>query len=101
MQSKQRCLSGRETILILILKILKTVISLQLRLDFVNFVITGPSTLTVSIIKSFFGSYSQFIATGGFPMALASNCLTDTFSVTGYSTSPPIICGKNTAGHSN
>jgi len=98
-------LSGGKIILILIHKSLKTVISLQLRLDFVNFVITGPSTFTVSIIQTYLGGYSKFLGLAGFPtgfpMTHGSNCLTDTFSVTGYTTSPPVICGKNSDSHSN
>lgn len=71
-------------------------------MDFSNFVITGPSTLTASIFYNLRGSIvidsAQKI---GQVASLATNCLTDTFTVTGSGgTSPPVICGTNTGYHS-
>ena len=68
-------------------------------MDFINFVITGPSTLTASVVKTVGGS----IASGGaVAMSLATQCLTDTFTITGVAGgSPPVICGTNTGYHGN
>jgi hypothetical protein len=33
-------------------------------------------------------------------LSLATNCQTDTFSVTGSGSTPPVICGTNTGYHS-
>ena len=71
-------------------------------MDMNNFVITGPSTLTASIFYNLRGSVvidsPQKI---GQVASLATNCLTDTFTVTGSGgTSPPVICGTNTGYHS-
>jgi hypothetical protein len=66
-------------------------IFLQIRLDFSTFVISGPSTLTASV------------ATGptGKEVSFATQCLTDTFSLTGpIGSVPPVICGTNTGEHS-
>lgn len=70
----------------------------QLRLDFNNFVITGPSTLTTSQIVTLNGAAITGVAA---PVAstFATRCLTDTFSVTGNGQSPPVICGINTGYH--
>jgi len=71
-------------------------------MDFSTFVITGPNTVTTSIFYNLFGSIT---ATGGskvgVPSSFATECLTDTFSVTGSGgTTPPVICGTNTGYHS-
>ena len=71
---------------------------LQIRLDFNNFVITGPSTVTLTSGWEVGGS----IATAaGKVVSTATQCQTDTFSLTGPSGSaPPAICGTNTGEHS-
>ena len=69
----------------------------QLRLDFSTFVITGPSTSTFSTGTNAGGSTNL----GGSNTSPATQCLTDTFSVTGSAGSnPPAICGTNTGYHS-
>lgn len=69
----------------------------QMRLDFNTFTITGPSTSTTSI-----GSQTAGSLTGtGATVSDASQCLTDTFTVSSPgTTSPPVICGTNTGQHS-
>ncbi len=71
----------------------------QLRLDFHQFVIQGPSTSTV-------GAFKQV---GGLPAtskkapsaSLSTNCLVDTFGVTSPgNNAPPVICGTNSGEHS-
>jgi len=66
-------------------------------LDFSSFVITGPSTLTATAVFSLNGAANTI---AGVAVSLATQCLTDTFSVTGYTSSPPVICGTNTGYHS-
>ena len=73
---------------------------LKLRLDFSTFVITGPSTLTETIGQALFG-----LLTGGGAgtnVRAATQCATDTFTVTGGKggNSPPVICGTNSNQHS-
>jgi len=69
----------------------------QLRLDFSTFVIAGPSTNTLSTAKELGGSQ---INVAGAVVSPATNCLTDTFSVTGNAGgNPPVICGTNTGYH--
>lgn len=59
--------------------------------------ITGPSTITLSAGKEVNG----VIGAGGKEFSLATECLTDTFAVSGPSGSvPPVICGTNTGEHS-
>lgn len=68
----------------------------QLRIDFNTFVIAGPNSLTVTQFKTAGGG----IAGGGKKVTTASQCLTDTFSVTGPGGSvPPVICGSNSGQH--
>ena len=67
----------------------------QLRLDFDNFVITGPSTVTDTIGKTTSGQ----LTAAGKETTNAGRCLTDTFAVTSASTAPPAICGVNTGQH--
>ncbi len=64
-----------------------------------TFVITGPNTLTASNFNYLAGSLT---AGAGVPASLATNCQTDTFSVTspGGGTVPAAICGTNTGYHS-
>ena len=68
-----------------------------MRLDFSQFTITGPSTSTASVLKTLAGQ-----AAGGMKnVATATQCLTDTFSVTSPGgISPPSICGTNSGEHS-
>jgi hypothetical protein len=69
----------------------------QLRLDFNTFSITGPDTATATVGKMLSGQ----ILTGGTSVSLATECLTDTFSVTNPGgNAPPVICGLNTGQHS-
>jgi len=68
----------------------------QMRLDFNTFTITGPSTASTSIGLQTFGNV---IGTGN-AVSSASQCLTDTFSVSSPgTTNPPVICGTNTGQH--
>lgn len=68
----------------------------QLRLDFDQFIITGPSTVTLSLITIKGGQP----AAGGQDSNLAGACLTDTFSVSSPSgCAPPSICGTNSGEH--
>ena len=68
-----------------------------MRLDFNTFVITGPSTLTDTSTKILNGATNA----GGVEVSTASQCLTDSFSVTspGGSTNP-VLCGVNSGEHS-
>jgi hypothetical protein len=68
----------------------------QLRLDFVTFVITGPNTRTVSVAKILSGEANA----GGVPASDASQCQTDTFTVS-PSSNVPVLCGTLTGEHSN
>ena len=74
-------------------------ITLQLRIDFTSFVITGPSTLTLTTVKAISGGTLSTL--NGVEISYATNCLTDKFSVTssGGGTSP-VICGTNNNVHS-
>jgi hypothetical protein len=77
-------------------------VAFQLRMDFSTFVITGPSTLTSSIFYNLLGSIAaKSNLKIGQVANLATNCLTDTFTVTGSGGyGPPVICGTNTGYHS-
>jgi len=66
----------------------------QIRLDFSSFVITGPSTTSTSIELMLNGNFGA----GGKQVAEATQCLTDTFSITNQDT-VPTICGTNTGFH--
>jgi len=59
-------------------------------------VITGPNTLTATAVFALNGVSNQVAGVG---VNLATQCLTDSFSVTGYTSSPPVICGTNTGYH--
>ncbi len=72
----------------------------QLRLDFTNFQITGPSTSTV-VNAQILNGQPTTTAAAGVAATTATRCLTDTFSVTNPNgKSPSTICGKNTGQHS-
>lgn len=73
---------------------------MQLRLDFVSFTITGPSTSTLSSAALLNGNIIQTPG-NGVAVTDASRCLADQFSVTNPGgTAPPTICGVNTGEHS-
>merc|ERR1711936_42063 len=72
----------------------------QLRLDFDTFVISGPSTGSNTDSKDGKCANGEFISGGAGDCSVASQCLTDTFSVTNPGgTAPPVICGTNTGKH--
>lgn len=69
----------------------------QLRLDFTTFVLTGPSTLTLTQEKILNGALNN---AAGIEITDMTRCNTDQFSVTSPgSMSSPVICGINTGAH--
>ncbi len=73
---------------------------IQLRLDFVTFSIAGPSTNTNSEFKILNGSPVEQGFTMGYPVSSATQCLTDTFSVTHTGgANSDLLCGVNTGQH--
>jgi len=73
-------------------------------LDFTTFVITGPNTLSITQARRRLGNPVKALAdlTGALEgQNFRTNCMVDTFSVTGESPSstPPTICGTNTGMH--
>merc|ERR1719220_1239772 len=68
----------------------------QIRLDFSNFVISGPSTSTQSVAKTLFGVASG--TAGAAIVADTGKCLTDSFSITNQQ-NLPVICGVNSGYH--
>ena len=74
-----------------------------MRLDFVDFSITGPSTGAVSVG---FANWGNLVNRPPGPntaheVSLDSRCMTDIFSVSNPGgPSPPSICGINTDNHS-
>merc|ERR1712072_30609 len=75
----------------------------QLRIDFLTFTITGPSTASISENHTQFGVQpsSQKGTTAGTGMNWATGCFADSFSVSSksISNSPPTICGTNSGHH--
>lgn len=67
----------------------------QMRLDFVNFVITGPSTSTVSVGKVAGGAVSH----DGLVASYRGNCFTDVFTVSNDDDNVPELCGTLTGEH--
>jgi hypothetical protein len=66
-------------------------------LDFNTFVIAGPTTITLTLAKQAGGSV---MVQGGVEYSQVTNCLTDTFSITGVPGGiPPTICGTNSGYH--
>ena len=66
-------------------------------MDFNTFVIAGPSTVTLSVNYETGGSVTN---AAGVPYSLATQCQTDTFSMTGVPGAiPPVICGTNSGYH--
>jgi hypothetical protein len=67
-------------------------------MDFNTFVITGPSTLTATIGFETGGTQTYL---GGVKYNYATQCQTDTFSMTGVPGGiPPVMCGTNSGYHS-
>lgn len=80
-------------------KICFSPVHFQLRLDFDMFVISGPSTLSDSVGVTLNGAPVTDI-TKGVAVATASQCLTDTFSISNPGgQNPPVICGSNNGEH--
>jgi len=75
----------------------------SIRLDFTNFVITGPSTLTSLIIRRKFGQPTQDVKDDYALLGSAQtgSCLYDTFysKSRSPSTGPPVLCGTATGEH--
>ena len=70
----------------------------QLRLDFNQFVISGPSTSSLTVGKALAGTATDIGA--GTSVTSASQCLTDSFTVSNPgSRTPSVICGINTGQH--
>ena len=66
-------------------------------MDFNTFVIAGPSTTTASLMQEAGGSV---VGAGGKPVSSATQCQTDSFTITGVpGGNPPVICGTNTGYH--
>ncbi len=77
----------------------------KIRLDFVNFQITGPSTTStcVSLRQPRSGAFAFETPPAANRVFVANQgqCTVDTFSVTNPTgTTPPTICGTNTGEHS-
>jgi hypothetical protein len=67
-------------------------------MDFNNFVIAGPSTVTVSVNLEAGGSVTN--KAPGVAFNQVTLCQTDTFSITGVPGGvPPVICGTNSGYH--
>eukprot|EP00095_Tigriopus_kingsejongensis_P008922 maker-scaffold279_size225217-snap-gene-1.24 protein:Tk08922 transcript:maker-scaffold279_size225217-snap-gene-1.24-mRNA-1 annotation:"hypothetical protein DAPPUDRAFT_311633" len=72
----------------------------QLRLDFDQFVISGPSTLSLALDAVTKLTKGQPNPLGLLSYTAAGQCLTDTFTATDPGgCSPPSICGINTGEH--
>ena len=65
-----------------------------MRLDFNNFVITGPDTVTTSVAKTL----APGIPIVGKKYSYSGTCLTDVFTVSGTSNVPP-LCSTLTGEH--
>ena len=66
-------------------------------MDFNSFVIAGPSTSTLTLAYETGGSVT---AAAGVPITGVTQCLTDTFSITGVpGGNPPVLCGTNSGDH--
>lgn len=68
-----------------------------MRLDFNTFLLTGPSTRTVSIGKVAAGGLIPD-AGNGIAVSESGRCLTDTFTI-GNQDTVPVICGTNSGEH--
>lgn len=66
-------------------------------MDFNSFVIAGPSTSTYTLGFETAGSVTP---AAGVLYTAVTQCLTDTFSMTGVpGGNPPVLCGTNTGYH--
>ena len=66
-------------------------------MDFNTFVIAGPSTVTLTVGLLTGGSVTT---SPGVAFTAATQCQTDTFSITGSpGGNPPVICGTNSGYH--
>ena len=66
-------------------------------MDLNTFVITGPSTVTLS---SGWEVGGNTVAAAGIVYTQATDCLTDQFTMTGVSGAlPPVLCGTNSGYH--
>ncbi len=69
----------------------------QIRLDFMQFTIAGPTVTTETEVNILNGQ----VGAGGVAANTNSQCNTDTFSVTNPGgQTPPTICGQNSNEHS-
>ena len=75
--------------------------SLQLRLDFDTFVISGPVTDTTNTYASATTGIVNGDGTNKKAVSMASRCLDDIFTVSNPGgITPPAICGRNSGSHS-
>ena len=65
-----------------------------MRLDFSNFVITGPDTVTTSVAKTL----APGIPISGKQYSYSGTCATDVFTVSGSTNVPP-LCSTLTGEH--
>ena len=73
----------------------------QIRLDFDTFVISGPSTVTRSMMSAIFGVASGSTSTTADTardLSYATNCLTDTFTISNAE-HVPVLCGDLADDH--
>ena len=71
----------------------------QLRLDFNTFVIDGPSSTTATSVV-LLGGQPINTAANGVTAGIASQCVTDQFSVSNPTgRAPSVICGTNSGEH--
>jgi len=72
----------------------------QLRLDFITFVINGPATDIAATDAKTVSGHPNILTAEGEDASLASRCLTDVFAVSNPGgPSPPQICGTSTDEH--
>jgi len=76
----------------------------SLRIDFTNFVISGPSTMSLNQVRRMLGHPVQNLADTTYAVSgssMGTGCLTDTFYMTSASPSsgPPSLCGTATGEH--
>ena len=79
----------------------KSFFFIQLRIDFNTFVITGPSTdVTANGYEVGGSTATGLLPAPGKKISSATQCLTDSFSLTGPAGSvPPVICGTVSGDH--
>ncbi len=72
----------------------------QIRLDFENFVITGPATSPTAVVETIGGVAVPGTGVGN-EVTLQTQCLTDTFQVVagGGTSNSDVICGTNSNEH--